>query len=81
MVLPFRTYNFNPSVTFNFPSPLISGFLITGAFCLFCCFASDDKKVIKWAEKTGNHWLLIFLVFIAYGLAAAIRGLVNESEK
>lgn len=51
-----------------------TGFLVAGTFCMFCCFTIDDRKVIKWAEKTGNHWLLFFLVIIAYGSASVIRG-------
>jgi uncharacterized membrane protein len=49
-------------------------FLIIGLFCMYSCFTIDDKKVIRWAEKTGSHWLLFFLVLVAYGMADVIRG-------
>jgi len=53
---------------------LFVGFFIVGTSCIFCCFAIDDKRIIKWAENTGNYWLLFLLVLIAYGSATAIRG-------
>jgi hypothetical protein len=49
------------------------GLLIGGIFCIYCCFMPDDKKVIKWAENTGNHEVMFLYIVLAYALAALVR--------
>ena len=51
----------------------ITGFLLIGLFCFYIYFGFDDKKVKKWANQTGNHWLMFVFVLLAYGLANVIR--------
>ncbi len=50
------------------------GFSIIGLFCTYCCFMPDDKKVINWANNTGNHEVMFLFIGAAYGLAALVRG-------
>jgi predicted membrane channel-forming protein YqfA (hemolysin III family) len=49
-------------------------FFILGAYSFYPCFIKDERKVINWAENTGNHELMFIFIAIAYGIASLLKG-------
>jgi Kef-type K+ transport system membrane component KefB len=48
-------------------------FFIAGMFLFYPCFIKDERKVISWAEKTGNHEVMFVFIAIAYGISSLFK--------
>ena len=42
-------------------------------FCLYICFVTDDKKMVRYAENTGNHEIMLVFIVAAYFIASIVR--------
>jgi Kef-type K+ transport system membrane component KefB len=55
-------------------SSVVSAVLfIVGMLLFYPCFIKDERTVINWAEKTGNHEVMFVFIAISYGLSSLLK--------
>jgi len=54
-------------------SVIAIAFLLLGVICLYICFMTDDKKIVRYAENTGNHEVMLVFVVGAFFIASIVR--------
>jgi len=52
--------------------PLAIAFFTVGIVLLLVGVLSSKSTVIRWADSTGNHEVMIVFLMLAYGIAAII---------
>ena len=56
-------------------------FVISGFVSLFFGFFSSQKKIIKYAEKTGDSEFTLLLVILAFAIASLITKFGHKRKK
>jgi len=67
---------------FNYIALLfVLGFCLLGLLLIGVGLIGSRDRVIKWAERTGNHEITIPFILLSYGVASLIEFLKKVSAR